>query len=161
MQAKISTITLFLAMAAGGLAAPMPASEVAGAVPVAETLQNPVANTVQDAAPEHGKRNSDEYHGDMTYYQVGQGACGQDDSGKDDTANIVAISPSHMGDDVSSPEMCGRKISIQGPKGTITATVRDKCPSCGSGQIDVSQKVFKEVVGNLGVGRAPISWSFV
>ncbi|KAK0623830.1 RlpA-like double-psi beta-barrel-protein domain-containing protein-containing protein, partial [Immersiella caudata] len=94
----------------------------------------------------------------MTYYEVGLGACGHDDSGKGDSENIVAMSSELMG---KGDNLCGRKIRIQGKDGqTVMATVRDKCPSCSPDELDVSNKVFKEVVGNLGVGRSKVSWSF-
>jgi expansin (peptidoglycan-binding protein) len=102
----------------------------------------------------------DRNHGAMTYYEVGVGACGHDDSGKGDSENIVAMSSALMGS--GSGEYCGRKVRIQGKDGTaVMATVRDKCPSCEPDELDVSNKVFKEVVGNLGVGRSKVSWSFV
>lgn len=97
--------------------------------------------------------------GAMTYYQVGLGSCGQDDTGKDNSENIVAMSPDMVGSGDSSN--CGRKIHITGEDGqVVSATVRDKCPSCSPGEIDVSEKVFKAIVGNLGVGRSKVSWTW-
>jgi len=140
---KACTITL-LALAAGVMASPVPGAD--------KHDDKHVNHMRQDDA------HSGDNHGSMTYYEVGLGACGQDDSGKGDTHNIVAMSAELMG---NSNSMCGRKVYIQGKDGqTVEATVRDKCPSCSPGEIDVSNKVFKEVVGNLGVGRSKVSWSF-
>ncbi|KAK4662219.1 uncharacterized protein QC763_701580 [Podospora pseudopauciseta] len=111
------------------------------------------------------KRNRDENkynrHGHMTYYEVGPGACGHDDSGKGYTHNIVAISSALVsGQDAG--DACGRRISIKGHDGKkVTAVVRDKCPSCPPGGIDVSPKVFKELVGSLDVGKTEVSWTFI
>jgi expansin (peptidoglycan-binding protein) len=120
------------------------------------------AGTIASPVPGNVKRvdhkRQDDNHGAMTYYEVGLGACGHDDSGKGDSENIVAMSAELMG---NSNHMCGRKINITGKDGqTIEATVRDKCPSCSPGELDVSNKVFKEIVGDLGVGRSKVSWSF-
>ncbi|KAK4443416.1 RlpA-like double-psi beta-barrel-protein domain-containing protein-containing protein [Podospora aff. communis PSN243] len=94
----------------------------------------------------------------MTYYEVGLGSCGHDDSGKDEIENIVAMSPALMG----AGEGCGRRVRIQGKDGqTVLATVRDKCMGCLPEELDVSSKVFKKVVGDLGVGRERVSWAFV
>ncbi|KAK0703848.1 hypothetical protein B0T26DRAFT_757343 [Lasiosphaeria miniovina] len=102
-----------------------------------------------------------QYHGDMTYYEVGVGACGHDDSGQGSVQNIVAVSAALMGEGPST-NMCNRKISIKGDNGKeVTAVIRDKCPSCDEGALDVSEKVFKDVVGDLGVGRAKVSWTVI
>ena len=100
--------------------------------------------------------------GDMTYYDVGLGSCGYDDSGRGDTDNIVAISASLMTGIGHNPAWCGRQIRITGAGGQeVTATVRDKCMGCPEGGIDVSPKVFREVAGDLGLGRTVVSWSFL
>ncbi|KAK3691976.1 hypothetical protein B0T22DRAFT_474955 [Podospora appendiculata] len=69
------------------------------------------------------KRDADGMHrGDMTYYEVALGSCGQDDSGKGDTENIVAVSAS-----LGNP--CGRSVTITASNGNkVAAVVRDKCP---------------------------------
>ncbi|KAK3374819.1 RlpA-like double-psi beta-barrel-protein domain-containing protein-containing protein [Podospora didyma] len=101
-----------------------------------------------------------QYDGDITYYDVGLGACGHDDSGKGSITNIVAVSAALMGSG-SDSDLCNRKVHIKGDNGNeVVATVRDKCPSCPEGGLDVSEKVFKEVVGSLGVGRAKVTWTF-
>ncbi|OAA33410.1 Barwin-related endoglucanase [Moelleriella libera RCEF 2490] len=100
------------------------------------------------------------HKGDITYYAVGMGACGEDDSGKDNTGNIVALSHLMMGTQSNGNPMCGKTISITGNGKTVQATVRDKCMGCKQEDIDVSEKVYKELWGDLGSGRKPITWSF-
>ncbi|KAK5655713.1 hypothetical protein OQA88_5250 [Cercophora sp. LCS_1] len=117
----------------------------------------PLVQTVELSQRDLFERDS--RSGAMTYYQVGLGSCGQDDTGKDNLENIVAMSPDMVG--TGGDSNCGRKIHIKGKDGqVVSATVRDKCPSCSPGEIDVSEKVFKEIVGDLGVGRSKVSWTW-
>ncbi|KAM3505033.1 hypothetical protein MY11210_008133 [Beauveria gryllotalpidicola] len=109
-----------------------------------------------------GGGGSGQYSGDITYYAVGPGACGEDDTGKDNTDNIVALSSILMGPLSNTNPMCNKKIKIFANGKSIEATVRDKCPSCTEGSIDVSEKVFKFLSdGSLEAGRRPCSWSWV
>ncbi|KAK3339999.1 hypothetical protein B0T25DRAFT_561059 [Lasiosphaeria hispida] len=142
------------------------------AIPLAALLASTLATPINLApsAPEtidtsdmDKRGNKLLHHGDMTYYEVGMGACGYDDSGKGGTDYIVAVSAGllgNSGEDGSS--MCGRQVVIEGSNGKqLTATVRDKCPSYRDDALDVSEKVFKDVVGDLGVGKTQVSWSVV
>ncbi|KAK1971728.1 hypothetical protein LY78DRAFT_651566 [Colletotrichum sublineola] len=101
------------------------------------------------------------HSGDLTYYAVGMGACGEDDSGKDLTENIVAISHLVMGAQSNGNPYCGKKVKISVNGKTTTATVRDKCMGCKANDIDVSEKCFLEVFDSLGVGRQTVEWSFI
>lgn len=146
MKTTATAVTVYIAFLASCLAAPTPLGT--GAVAAVEGA-NAVVLEDRGAATKSG---------DITYYDVGMGSCGHDDSGKGDSENIVAVSPGVMGGGDDSA--CGRKVTIKGPNGEVTAIVRDKCVSCGNGSIDVSAKVFKDVVGDLGVGRSAVTWSF-
>ncbi|KAH8743410.1 RlpA-like double-psi beta-barrel-protein domain-containing protein-containing protein, partial [Diaporthe sp. PMI_573] len=97
--------------------------------------------------------------GDLTYYMLGLGACGEDDTGRDMTANIVAMSAEVMGLQSNDNPMCGRKIKIYNLANgkASTGVIRDKCPGCEKGSIDVSQKLFEEL-GDLVEGRIAVSW---
>jgi hypothetical protein len=110
-------------------------------------------------APGGGGGSGEVYEGEITYYAVGLGACGEDDSGADQTKNIVAISSSIMTGSNGDPS-CGRTITIESNGKSVTATVRDKCPSCERGSIDVSEKVYLELWGSLDTGRMPVKWQF-
>lgn len=100
------------------------------------------------------------YSGKITYYTVGLGSCGYNDVGKDNSENIVALSYLVMGTVSNGNPMCGETITIKSNGKTATATVRDKCMGCAYDDIDVSEKLFLELWGDLGVGRAPVEWSF-
>ncbi|PHH68869.1 hypothetical protein CDD80_7170 [Ophiocordyceps camponoti-rufipedis] len=100
------------------------------------------------------------FSGQITYYTVGMGSCGFDDTGKDQTGNIVAISWAKMGTQSNGNPMCGQTISIHANGKTVQATVRDKCMGCSENNIDVNEKIFKELFGSLDGGRLPVTWSF-
>ncbi|OAQ97107.1 hypothetical protein LLEC1_05837 [Akanthomyces lecanii] len=76
------------------------------------------------------------------------------------SANIVALSSKLMGVQSNGNPSCDKTITIYGNGKSVQATVRDKCPSCALGSIDVSKKVFKELYGDLTAGRQEITWSF-
>ena len=125
----------------------------------AEQPKNSILNSTQAETFSVG---SDFQSGDLTYYVVGLGACGEDDTGKDMTANIVAMSSEVMGSRSNDNPMCGRTIQIYNSANgkASTGVIRDKCPGCKKGSIDVSQKLFGEL-GDLADGRIPISWTWI
>ncbi|KAL8418462.1 hypothetical protein RB594_001885 [Gaeumannomyces avenae] len=100
------------------------------------------------------------YTGEVTHYTVGLGACGFDDAGKDRSDYIVALSHSLMTSGSWPDAQCGKKVTLSYNGKSITADVRDKCPSCSPSQIDVSEKAFLDLFGDLGIGRAHgVSWT--
>ncbi|KAI1825260.1 hypothetical protein F4861DRAFT_502197 [Xylaria intraflava] len=114
--------------------------------------------------------DSETYKGDVTYYNLGIGACGYDDTGKDLTTNLVAISQkdwmarnpgTSLGLGMPNHPWCDQTIKITAGGKTATATVHDNCPGCASGSIDVSEAVFDILFGGLGVGRSTATWDFV
>lgn len=104
---------------------------------------------------------SDYQTGDLTYYDLGLGACGIDNSGEDETANIVAMSSAVMGAQSNGNPMCGKTIKIynEATGKTATGVIQDKCPGCVAGSIDVSKKLFEELA-DLDEGRLEISWNW-
>ncbi|KAK4553707.1 hypothetical protein LTR86_009205 [Recurvomyces mirabilis] len=104
-------------------------------------------------------RRSDVTHtGNMTWYDVGVGSCGNISSSSE---HIVALSPAHMGS-VPNPNLnpiCGSTITIEFEGQSVQATVLDTCPSCEANAIDCSSSVFKAVAPN-GDGRVVVDWRF-
>ncbi|KAL2204193.1 hypothetical protein CC79DRAFT_1277709, partial [Sarocladium strictum] len=98
--------------------------------------------------------------GEITYYTVGMGACGEDDTGDDQSKGIVALSHLLMGTQSNGNPMCGQTINIKANGKTATAVVKDKCMGCAEEDIDVSEMVYKQLFGGLGSGRMPVTWSF-
>ncbi|KAK2045493.1 hypothetical protein LZ31DRAFT_245043 [Colletotrichum somersetense] len=140
-------------------------------VPTTSTPSPAPQPTTQAAAPTAAQVSTDSssssssggvlHSGDLTYYTVGMGACGEDDSGKDMTENIVAISHLVMGAQSNGNPYCGKKVKITVDGKSTTATVRDKCMGCKANDIDVSEKCFLEMFDSLGVGRKTVEWSFI
>ncbi|KFA66999.1 hypothetical protein S40285_06262 [Stachybotrys chlorohalonatus IBT 40285] len=147
--------------------APQPTTTSSAAAPPPPP---PAPKTSQESQAETGTNNNEnmsstssgsgEHSGELTYYTVGMGACGEDDSGLGSSSNIVAISQHLMGTQSNGNPMCGQTITIFANGKSTTATVRDKCMGCAAEDIDVSEKVFLELYGSLDGGRLPCSWSF-
>ncbi|KAJ8597479.1 barwin-like endoglucanase [Rhizopogon salebrosus TDB-379] len=94
------------------------------------------------------------YTGQGTWYEVGLGACGYDDT---DSESIVAISAQIYG----SGGYCNQTVYITNTDNGQTATgeVRDECESCDSGSLDMSPSLFEQL-STLDTGVIPISWYF-
>ncbi|KAL2264880.1 hypothetical protein VTJ83DRAFT_7390 [Remersonia thermophila] len=139
---------------------PPPPAPPAPPAPPVEQPAPPVEKPSPPADNNTGSPGGEVHTGDMTYFALGLGSCGIDDSGKDNTDNIVAVSAQLMGPLSNSNPYCGKTISIRANGKTIQAVVHDKCPGCAYGDIDASEKMFKELFGTLDVGRAKIEWWF-
>ncbi|KAE9405685.1 riboflavin aldehyde-forming enzyme [Gymnopus androsaceus JB14] len=92
-----------------------------------------------------------------TWFEPGLGNCGKVNSASDP---IIAIPKSLY--DANGGSNCNQWIHI-----TDTATghvayglTTDSCPSCGSGDLDMSPAVFQDFA-SLGVGVLSISWYFL
>jgi hypothetical protein len=110
--------------------------------------------------PDNGGGGGTKYTGDITYFALGLGSCGFDDSGKDHTDNIVAVSALLMGTVSNGNPMCGKSITIKANGKTVQARVHDKCPVCAPGDIDGSENIFMTLFGSLDAGRETIEWWF-
>lgn len=100
------------------------------------------------------------YNGDLTWYTIGLGACGEDDSGRDNSVQIVALSYLLMGSQSTDNPFCNRTITISANGKTTQAIVKDKCMGCAQTAIDVSQLTFQNIWGDLGIGRKSVTWWF-
>jgi expansin (peptidoglycan-binding protein) len=96
----------------------------------------------------------------MTYYAVGLGSCGWNDAERK-SDYIIAMNAPVMGAQSNGNPMCGRKVEISYNGKTIVGEVRDKCPECQPGDIDVSEGAFVALCGGTGAGRVKIQWKFV
>jgi hypothetical protein len=126
--------------------------------PAVATVASPPA--VETTKTESTASTGSSHTGDLTYYDVGLGACGFDDGGLDMSDNIVALSHEMMGTQSNGNPYCNRKVVIKANGKTVTATVRDKCMGCAFNDIDVSKKAFVEVFGALTDGRKKVEWAF-
>jgi expansin (peptidoglycan-binding protein) len=100
--------------------------------------------------------------GSMTYYNdAGYGACGTviDAASQD----LVAVSYTWWttANPNNDPVCQGISVQVTYNGTTITVPVKDKCPSCDSGHIDLSQTAFQKLAP-LSVGVVSgITWKFV
>jgi len=110
-----------------------------------------VGAPIEEQAQNLAKRNS----GRATYFTQGgnAGACGNVNS---DSAYIVAVNSAQY-----DSSKCGQSVSITNTANgkSITATVADMCPGCGSGSLDLSTGAF-QALGDMSAGVLPISWSY-
>ncbi|KAI4759783.1 hypothetical protein E4T52_08141 [Aureobasidium sp. EXF-3400] len=105
-----------------------------------------------------------EYTGDLTWYDVGLGACGL--TSTSDEA-IVAISQDIFDNaqyKTANPNLnplCGKYVTITGKDGSsYQAKVVDRCVGCAEADLDLSQGFFNTVTNN-GDGRvAGMSWTW-
>ncbi|KAI8366087.1 RlpA-like double-psi beta-barrel-protein domain-containing protein-containing protein, partial [Radiomyces spectabilis] len=100
------------------------------------------------------------FSGFGTYYGVGFGSCGKKDT---DDEMIVAVNQPqmHNGANPNTNPRCGKQVFIRGIHGSATARVEDTCPTCPSGNLDMSPTVFQKVCGDLDIGRCSIKWKFL
>lgn len=134
-------------------------------------VAKPASTQPGPAAPSAPQRTSSEsstspgkdlgkHHGEITYFNIGPGACGLDFQGQDETVNILALSHLLMGTLSNNNPYCGKTVMIRANGRETTATVQDKCMGCAIDNIDVSRKVFRELFDSLDRGRAEVEWWF-
>ncbi|KAL0933645.1 uncharacterized protein CTRU02_210444 [Colletotrichum truncatum] len=107
--------------------------------------------------------NKDTHTGDLTYYDVGLGACGKTNSNDD---FIVSVSH-YLWDDVQeggNPNtnlLCGKKIRIRREgEGSVDVTVVDRCTGCKPTDLDMSPAAFQRLADKA-EGRVTGTWSWL
>ncbi|KIY68069.1 hypothetical protein CYLTODRAFT_395906 [Cylindrobasidium torrendii FP15055 ss-10] len=113
-------------------------------------LQAVVAVPVAASAP--SKRG---LSGTATYFAVGLGACGDTNV---DSDWIVALATNTY----AGGSHCNQNVVITDNSSgkTATATVKDECPSCADGDLDMSQSLFEYFRGSTADGVFDMSWDF-
>ncbi|GJC87596.1 papain inhibitor [Colletotrichum liriopes] len=107
--------------------------------------------------------NQEVHTGDLTYYDVGLGACGQTHG---DSDMIVSVSH-YIWDEVQSGgnpnnnPLCGKKIRVRRDgEGSVDVTVVDRCTGCEPTDLDLSPAVF-ERLADKDEGRVTGTWSWL
>ena len=96
-----------------------------------------------------------QHAGEATYYGAdGSGNCSFDPS--PDDLMVAAINEA----DYAGSAPCGACAEVEGPQGTITVRIVDRCPGCAVGDLDLSPQAF-EMIAPLVDGRVDITWRFV
>ncbi len=99
--------------------------------------------------------DSVERDGIATYYAAtGAGNCSFDPT-PDDLMVAAMNDPDYEGSQV-----CGECVAVDGPSGSVTVRIVDRCPECESGHLDLSMEAFAEIA-ELELGRVDITWQVV
>ncbi|CAF1524287.1 unnamed protein product [Didymodactylos carnosus] len=104
------------------------------------------------------------YTGQATYYNIegGYTACVtlQNDNQFLVAMNAPQFDPYTSNGNPNRNSLCGKTVRINGPKGSVTAVVIDRCPSCQYGDLDLTPAAF-QAIADLSQGRVSISWSWL
>jgi expansin (peptidoglycan-binding protein) len=93
--------------------------------------------------------------GEGTYYDAdGSGNCSFPPSPGD----LLVAAMNEL--DYDGSAVCGACVAIDGPDGSVTVRIVDRCPECAAGDIDMSPQAF-ERIAPIAAGRVPISWRYV
>ncbi|MEV7424883.1 MULTISPECIES: RlpA-like double-psi beta-barrel domain-containing protein [unclassified Streptomyces] len=97
--------------------------------------------------------------GQATWYNTGLGACGWNNN---DGELVVAVSPGVYGTypNPNNSPVCGRQLQVNGPLGSVTVTVVDRCAGCATNDVDLSPAAFSRI-GDLNAGRINVSWDWL
>ncbi|TLD33510.1 hypothetical protein PspLS_00715 [Pyricularia sp. CBS 133598] len=111
--------------------------------------------------PEDGKT----YVGELTYYNPGLGACGQDHGDGDMVVAVAHELFDEVGGGDANPNnnrLCGRKIrvSADGGRDSIEVTVVDRCEGCKPTDLDLSPSAFRRLADESR-GRVKGEWQWV
>ncbi|KAI0650076.1 RlpA-like double-psi beta-barrel-protein domain-containing protein-containing protein [Trametes meyenii] len=106
-----------------------------------------------DAATSLEKRVT--HSGRGTFFHVGLGACGKNNV---DSDHIVAISSDIFGKGGNCEQFMDITNAKTGKK--AFGLVRDECPGCGAGDIDMSPSLFQALGASLDEGVVKVSWHF-
>ncbi len=62
--------------------------------------------------------------------------------------------------DYGLADYCGAYVTVNGPRGSVTVKIIDRCPGCVVGGIDLSPQAF-ERIAPLDAGNVPITWQLI
>ncbi|EIW51730.1 uncharacterized protein TRAVEDRAFT_32245 [Trametes versicolor FP-101664 SS1] len=134
------------------------------ATPTTTKASSTKASSTKAASTPAATSSSDNgpFTGNATFFfQKGiAGACG---TVHPDSALIAAMQTERYGDLSKQSSLCGKQVQITNTKNgkTVTVTIADACPTCGTGNdIDLSQGAFDQIATEE-EGEVPISWKFI
>jgi expansin (peptidoglycan-binding protein) len=93
--------------------------------------------------------------GIATYYAAtGAGNCSFDETPGD--LMVAAMNDP----DYAGSQVCGECVAVDGPSGSVTVRIVDRCPECQSGHLDLSMEAFAAIAA-VELGRVDITWQVV
>ncbi len=92
--------------------------------------------------------------GEGTFYGAdGSGNCSFPPS--PDNLMVAAMNEA----DYLGSQACGACVAVDGPLGSVTVRIVDRCPGCAPGDIDLSESAFAMIADPVD-GRVPITWQY-
>ncbi|CDH49807.1 hypothetical protein RO3G_04997 [Lichtheimia corymbifera JMRC:FSU:9682] len=121
------------------------------------TAAAPAGKISNTPAAHNTKRSS--YSGKGTFFTPSinggsTGSCGEYEA---DDEYVVALNAKQYGSLTSKSGWCFKKIRIHHDGKQVEATIKDACPECQYGDLDLGPKVFKEL-DTLVKGIIDITW---
>lgn len=111
-------------------------------------------NSGAGAGPGPSCGTAEMHTGDGTFYGAdGSGNCSFDPSG-----DLMVAAMNHT--DYAGSAACGACVKIEGPSGTVTVRIVDRCPECPQGDIDLGAEAFAKMA-DPSLGRVDIQWVYV
>ena len=98
--------------------------------------------------------------GTASYYNdAGYGACGTKINA---ATELLVAAPAALWTtpNPNNDPLCRKSIRVTHNGKTITVPIKDKCPSCASNKIDLSQPAFASLA-NTSVGIINVTWQIV
>lgn len=107
--------------------------------------------------------NSTVYSGDGTFYIDAEapGSANATFNCSFKNSNIKPYYGAMNNSQYATADYCGVCVELTGnagTKGTQIIEIVDKCPECLAGDIDLSDQAFLAIFGDMGIGRANMSW---
>lgn len=77
------------------------------------------------------------------HFLAGLGACGMNSNGNELVCAMAApdFDPQTPNGNPNNNRLCGKYISVSGPRGTITVKVVDRCPVCKSVSVRIMHNI--------------------
>lgn len=102
--------------------------------------------------------------GQLTYFTPAVGACGFTNTEAD---MVAAISHElwdkvQVGANPNTNPLCGKRLRLTGPLGTVDVTVADRCPdsTCTLWNVDASKGAYLKIAQEKD-GRVPLTWQWL
>jgi expansin (peptidoglycan-binding protein) len=97
-----------------------------------------------------------EHEGVATYYTFADGSGNCSFPPTPDDLNVAAMNDVEY----EGSFCCGGCVTLEGPLGSVTVRIVDRCPECEAGHLDLSPVAFDRIARRE-EGIVPISWHYV